>query len=296
MHDAATHEVRYVPRAERVVLLLSPEEGAARTFAEFRQVLAGWTEPDDEGCVPICGATTDSHSAALHTIVTPSEDFPDIQAALDAVPEDEPLHRVLIRGGTHELPSTLLVQRPVLLEGEGRWETTLKACGMPVLRFEGRGASAAMVRNISIVLVDGGKDSIGCAAVEMNFPGADAAEPAIVGCKLSAAGRWGTCVRATGGSPQIVRSRFGVARWGLVLVDAAGRVEDSEFSGIGETAMVIVGGSPWLHRNQVSDCGGPGILIHADCHAVLEANTSIISQTLLTKKPFNFKQYGQKVF
>ena len=38
----------------------------------------------------------------------------------------ERLHRVLIRSGVHELQATVFSQRPVLLDGEGRWETTLR--------------------------------------------------------------------------------------------------------------------------------------------------------------------------
>ena len=54
-------------------------------------------------CVPLCGAPSGSHSAALHTIVTLSEDFPTPQEALDAGPIDEPLHTGLIRSSPHEL-------------------------------------------------------------------------------------------------------------------------------------------------------------------------------------------------
>ncbi|CAE7943860.1 unnamed protein product, partial [Symbiodinium necroappetens] len=127
LENDSTHEVRYIVRASRVILLLSPEVGAALVFTELRKVLAGWTEPDDFLCVPICGSPSDSHSSALHTIVAPSKEFPTLQAALNAVPSDEPLHRVLVRCGTHELPETLCIKRPVLLEGEGRWETTLRS-------------------------------------------------------------------------------------------------------------------------------------------------------------------------
>jgi len=272
LEDEASHEVRYVLKASRAVLLLSPEPGAARAFAELRRVLSGWTLPDDEGCVPLCGSPSDSHSAALHTIVTPSEDFPDIQAALDAVPVDEPLHRVLIRTGVHELPSTLVLQRPVLLEGEGRWETTLRTHGCPVLRFEGEGACSAMVRNLHLEALDDSKECRGSNAVEMKFEGITGGEPAIVGCTLKAAGRWGTCIHATGSAPQIVRSRFSNARWGVVLINCAGRIEDNEFIGLGESGLVLVGGSPWVHRNTIGDCGGAGIVTAAECHAVLELN------------------------
>ena len=48
---------------------------------------------DNVGCVPLCGALSGSRSAAPHTIVTPSEDFPTPQEALHAVPIDEPLHK-----------------------------------------------------------------------------------------------------------------------------------------------------------------------------------------------------------
>ena len=53
----------------------------------------------------------------------------------------------------------------------------------------------------------------------------------------------------TNGAPQIVRSRFSSARFGCVLVDARGRVEDNEFVGIGEMGLTLVGGAPWVHRN-----------------------------------------------
>ena len=46
--------MRYIVRAQRVVLLLSPDPSAALTFTEFRKVLHGWTKPDDVLCVPIC--------------------------------------------------------------------------------------------------------------------------------------------------------------------------------------------------------------------------------------------------
>ncbi|CAJ1443977.1 unnamed protein product, partial [Effrenium voratum] len=118
LEETSGHEVRYIFRAERVVLLLAPEASAALSFTEFRKVLSGWTEPDDFLCVPVLGGSFDSHCSALHTLVAPSEEFPTIQAALDAVPSDEPLHRVLLRAGHHEV-QTLLVTRPVLLEGEG---------------------------------------------------------------------------------------------------------------------------------------------------------------------------------
>jgi len=254
------------------VLLLSPEVGASRTFAEICRVLAGWTQPDDVGCVPLCGSPSDSHSAALHTFVTPSEDFPTIQCALDAVPVDEQLHRVLIRAGTHELPATLLLERPMLLEGEGRWETTLRTSGMSVLRFEGQGAASAMVRNLRLELLEEAAESDGGAVVDMRFQDMTGGEPAIVGCTLRAGGRWGTCIRASGSAPQIVRSKLSSARWGVVLAGADGRVEDNEFVGLGESALVIVGGAPWVHRNSISDCGGSGVVTAAECHAVLEAN------------------------
>lgn len=272
LEEGASHEVRYVARAGRVVLLLAPEVGAAKAFAEIRRVLSGWTAPDDKGCVPLCGSPLDSHSAALHTIVTPSDEFPDIQGAIDAVPVDEHLHRVLICCGEHKLPRTLLIRRPLLLEGEGRWETTLRSFGMPVLRFEGEAASTAMVRNLHLEVVDTSKAALGDAAIEMDFEGIVGGEPAIVGCTVRAAGRWGTCVRARGSAPQIVRSRFSGARWGVVLVNCSGRVEDNEFIGVGDSGLVMVGGSPWVHRNVILDNGGAGILAIGECHAVLEGN------------------------
>merc|ERR1712129_284287 len=89
---------------------------------------------------------------------------------------------------------------------------------------------------------------------------------------MGAAGRWGTCIKANGGAPQIVRSRFSNARFGIVLVDAKGRVEDNEIVGIGEMGLTIVGGAPWVHRNTIFDCGGAGVLCAADCYAVFETN------------------------
>jgi len=270
--EGSSHEVRFVASAARVVLLLSPELGAARAFAEMRRALSGWTLPDSEICVPICGAPSDSHSSALHTIVTPSEDFPDAQSALDAVPVDEPLHRVLVKGGLHELPTSLLLRRPVMLEGEGRWETTLRTNGVPVIRFEGEGARTAMVRNLNLEMVDETGQCEGAPAINMEFKDVKGAEPAIVGTTIKASGRWGTCVRAVGGAPQIVRSRFCSARFGVVLVEADGRVEDNEFVGMGEAGLVLVAGAPWVHRNTISDCGGAGIIVASDCHAVMETN------------------------
>jgi len=112
----------------------------------------------------------------------------------------------------------------------------------------------------------------GSAAVEMKFDGNGGGEPAIVGCTMRASGRWGTCIHAVGSAPQIVRNRISGARWGVVLVNCAGRVEDNEFSGLGETGLVLVGGSPWVHRNSITDCFGAGVLAAAECHAVLGSN------------------------
>eukprot|EP00928_Gymnodinium_smaydae_P099927 TRINITY_DN966_c3_g1_i1.p1 TRINITY_DN966_c3_g1~~TRINITY_DN966_c3_g1_i1.p1 ORF type:complete len:1532 (-),score=349.65 TRINITY_DN966_c3_g1_i1:31-4626(-) len=290
--EDSSHEVRYVERAGRAVLLLAPEPGSARTFAELRAVLAGWTEPDDEGTVPLCGAITDTHSAALHTVIAPSEEFPDIRAALAAIPVDEPLHRVLVRAGVHEFTEPLVLRTPVLLEGEGRWETIFRTKGCPVLRFEGAGAQNAMVRNLRLEMTvdekedhpeenlergtdwlpDANTEPIGAAAVEMAFEGVSGGEPALVGCQISAAGRWGVGVRAWGSAPQVVRNHVSTARWGAVFADADGRLEDNEFLGLGESGIVLVGGAPWVHRNKVGDCGAAGILVAAECHAVLEAN------------------------
>eukprot|EP00913_Durusdinium_trenchii_P015889 g14932.t1 len=227
LQETSTHEVRYILKAQRVVLLLSPEPSAALTFTEFRKALEGWTEPDDVMCVPICGAPFDRHASALHTIVAPSEEFPSIQAALDAVPFDEPLHRVLLRQGSYEV-STLEIQRPAGSNG---------TCH-------------------------------GAAAVEIRTEG----EPTIVGCRLYAEGPWGSCISAYGGSPQILRNFVSCARWGLVLVQTAGRVEDNSIRGLGEAGVVLVGGSTFIHRNSFSDCGGPAILAVSDCCAVLQKN------------------------
>lgn len=166
-------------------------------------------------------------------IVTPSEDFPDTQQALDFVPEDESLHRVILRGGVHELSETLILRRPVMLEGEGRWETTLRTLGKPALRFQGAGARQGMVRNIHIEVLDNSPDQLGATAVEIDAKVEPGWEPAIVGCTISAAGRWGTCVKVNGGAPQIVRSRFSAARFGMCLVDARGRIEDNYSSVVG---------------------------------------------------------------
>lgn len=261
LQEDSTHEVRYILRAQRVVLLLSPEPSAALTFTEFRKVLNGWTKPDDVHCVPICGSPMDSQCSALHTIVAPSEEFPTIQAALDAVPFDEPLHRVLLHHGVHEV-DTLELRSPVLLEGEGRWETTLRSGRGPALCISGPGAHSAMVRNLRLVAAPN------AAAVEIHTDG----EPAIVGCKLFAEGAWGTCIKAKGGSPMILRNFVSSARWGLVLVNAAGRVEDNSIRGLGEAGLVLVGGSTFVHRNHIADCGGPAILAVADCRAVLQSN------------------------
>jgi len=129
-----------------------------------------------------------------------------------------------------------------------------------------------MVRNLHLEVLDDTVEGHGAAAVEMNFEGLAGGEPALVGCTLAAAGRWGTCIHATGSAPQIVRNRFSMARWGVVLVNANGRVEDNEFSGLGEDGLVMIGGAPWVHRNTISDCGGAGVLAGAECHAVLEIN------------------------
>ena len=54
LYQSCSLQVRFILRAQRVVLLLSPEPSAALTFTEFRKVLNGWTKPDDVHCVPIC--------------------------------------------------------------------------------------------------------------------------------------------------------------------------------------------------------------------------------------------------
>eukprot|EP00927_Polykrikos_kofoidii_P077261 TRINITY_DN74219_c0_g1_i1.p1 TRINITY_DN74219_c0_g1~~TRINITY_DN74219_c0_g1_i1.p1 ORF type:complete len:1476 (-),score=281.90 TRINITY_DN74219_c0_g1_i1:36-4415(-) len=282
LKEEACHEVRFIQRADRVVLLLAPEAGAARAFAELRRVLADWTEADDELCVPLFGNLTDSHSAALHTVDTPSEEFPDVHEALEAVPADEPMHRIFVRAGVHVLKQTLVLRGPVLLEGEGRWDTVLRANGFPVLRFEGTSAGAPMARNLNLELVDeddaatqedGSTTTDGGAAVEMCLAdGVATGEPALVGCVVSATGRWGTCVHGIGGAPQVVRNRFSCARWGAVFVKVDGRIEDNEFLGLGESGLVLIGGGTWVHRNRIHDCGGVGIIAGADCHAVIEAN------------------------
>eukprot|EP00435_Cladocopium_sp_Y103_P063498 s868_g25.t1 len=206
LQEDSTHEdlwgsaVRYILRAQRVVLLLSPEPSAALTFTEFRKVLNGWTKPDDVHCVPICGSPMDSQCSALHTIVK-------VDGML----------------------------------GQSLEETTLRSGRGPALRLSGPGANSAMVRNLRLVAAPN------AAAVEIHTDG----EPAIVGCKLFAEGAWGTCIKAKGGSPMILRNFVSSARWGLVLVNAAGRVEE---------------------RNNIADCGGPAILAVADCRAVLQSN------------------------
>ena len=75
----ATHEVRYVLRAQRVVVLLAPEASAGLTFTRLRLALSGWTKPDDVLCVACCGGGFDAKSAALHSITAPSKEFPTIQ-------------------------------------------------------------------------------------------------------------------------------------------------------------------------------------------------------------------------
>jgi len=160
----------------------------------------------------------------------------------------------------------------VLLEGEGRWATTLRSRGMPAIRFLD-GARNAMVRNLRIEVVeDSPEKSVGSSAVEMRFTSDEGGEPAIVGCIINAAGRWGTCIHAIGSNPQVVRCSFSSARWGVLFVRAKGRIQDNEFIGLGETALIVIGGAPWVHRNSIIDCGGPGILVAADCGAALEVN------------------------
>merc|ERR1719215_719904 len=121
-------------------------------------------------------------------------------------------------------------------------------------------------------MIDDSDSRYGTAAIEMAFDDDSVGEPAIVGCTLSAEGRWATCIRARGGAPQLVRSRISSSRWGVIFTNCDGRIEDCEFTGLGEAALVLIGGATWLHRNTVFDCGGPGIVAASDCHAVLEAN------------------------
>lgn len=94
----------------------------------------------------------------------------------------------------------------------------------------------------------------------------------VVGCKLLAEGPWGCCLRATGGTPQILRNFVSHARYGLVLVHCGGRVEDNSIQGLGEMGLVMVGGSSFVHRNRLADCLGPAVLAVADCRAVLQGN------------------------
>ena len=48
---------------------------------------------------------------------------------------------------------TLILRRPLLLEGEGNWETTLQTTGgLTVLRLEQEAASGAVVRNLNIFM------------------------------------------------------------------------------------------------------------------------------------------------
>lgn len=97
-------------------------------------------------------------------------------------------------------------------------------------------------------------------------------EAMVVGCKLLAEGPWGCCLRATGGTPQILRNFVSHARYGLVLVHCGGRVEDNSIQGLGEMGLVMVGGSSFVHRNRLADCLGPAVLAVADCRAVLQGN------------------------
>ncbi|CAE8617011.1 unnamed protein product, partial [Polarella glacialis] len=104
--------------------------GGGAAFAAFRCALAGWTE-DSDILSPI--------DAGPEVMVAPSQDFPCIQAAIDAAPPDVPLQRIIVPEGVHELPETLRLHRRILLEGRGRWRSQLVMRGQPVLRYEGEG-------------------------------------------------------------------------------------------------------------------------------------------------------------
>jgi hypothetical protein len=129
-----------------------------------------------------------------------------------------------------------------------------------------------MARNFKLEMCDESGAGEGAAAVEMHLEGTVGGEPALVGCTVSAAGRWGACVHAFGSAPQIVRNHFSAARYGGVFAGCDGRIEDNEFLGLGESGVCVIGGSPWVHRNKVQNCGGPGFLVAGECHAVIEAN------------------------
>lgn len=257
-------------RAGRVLLLLAPEHGSARTFTEFRAALASWTTPDNVKCVPLCGPLATQGAAALHTIVTPSVDFPDLQAAIDAVPVDEPLHRVLLKAGVHQVRSTLIIRRPVLLEGEGRCDSVLRSERITVLRVEGEFAGNAMLRNLKVELACSPRDH-GASAIEI-VSTERKNEPSIIGCQISAGGRWGVAVKAGSASLQLIRCRLHDARWGAVLVEPYGRIEGNDITGIGESGLVLLGGAPFVARNMVHECGGPGVVVAGECRAMFDAN------------------------
>ena len=84
------------------------------------------------------------HVALLATLIQPLfaffRRFSDATEVLDAVPIGENLHRALVHPGVLELQAALLLRRPELLEGESRWESTLRTVGVPMLRLEGEGA------------------------------------------------------------------------------------------------------------------------------------------------------------
>ena len=124
--------------AYRIVFLLtsqqSPFPDQTKQVKRRSEVcsLAGRCETMEAACryvahLPALMQTLFTRSSRFQRI------FPTPQEALDAWPIDEPLHRELILSSLHRTAITLFLQRSVLLDEEGPWETTLSNKGVPVL-------------------------------------------------------------------------------------------------------------------------------------------------------------------
>ena len=83
--------------------------------------------------MPLCGAPSGSHADALHTIVTLSEDFSDATGGFGCLAHRRASSQGADTFEPYRTAITLFLQRSVLLDEEGPWETTLSNKGVPVL-------------------------------------------------------------------------------------------------------------------------------------------------------------------
>ena len=128
-------------KACRIVFLLtsqqSPFPDQAKQYRGDQKCSRWLGVVRNGGCMPLCGAPSGSHLDALHTIVTLSEDFSDATGGFGCGAH----RRASSQGADTFEPTrsatTLFLQGPVLLDEEGRWETTLSIKGVRMLRSTG---------------------------------------------------------------------------------------------------------------------------------------------------------------